>query len=116
MAADQPGERIAQFLEDQLFRPVRADDPDRHPPFKRADVEAARRRVAREREIVLGAPSASAMVLAFHEAAERSAATELEELLRTLGLPTFGAIRDELDKLAAELAVTAEPTPAGQIS
>lgn len=114
--AEEARQRIAEFLRQQLFAPVLAEDPNRHPPFRRTEVDDARRRVAEEREGIFGAPSAGAMLLAFHEATERSAATRLEDLLRDLGFPTFASVRDELDKLAAELAVSAEPAPGGQIS
>jgi hypothetical protein len=116
MVAEDTRQRIAAFLRQQLFAPILDGDPNLYPVFRRAEAEDARRQVTEERHAIFAAPSAGAMLLAYHEAVDRSAATGLEGRLDELRLPNFGSIRNELDKLAAELAVSAEPVPDGQIS
>src|SRR3546814_5377643 len=106
MAEAENRRRIAEFLEQQLFRPVLDDNPDDHAVFRRDGVEEVRRRVAVERDGITGARSSGTMLLAFREACERSKANGLEEHLETQHLPTFESVRGELDKLAAEIAVT----------
>lgn len=106
MAASEARHRISLFLEQQLFQPVHDEDPDRHPPFRRGDVEDVRRRVAYEWEHIQDATSAGGMLTAFREAAARSAVTGLDEKLSGLGMSNFAAIATELEKLAAELGVT----------
>src|SRR3546814_452435 len=49
MAEAENRRRIAEFLEQQLFRPVLDDNPDDHAVFRRDGVEEVRRRVAVER-------------------------------------------------------------------
>jgi hypothetical protein len=113
MSVNEPRQRILEFLEGQLFRPVLDEGSDRHPVFRRDQFKALRASVRREREGIHGATSANAMVLAFREAAQRSADTGLDARLRGFELPTFASIRDEFEKLAAALAVPGRPEPAG---
>src|SRR3546814_8905734 len=79
MAEAENRRRIAEFLEQQLFRPVLDDNPDDHAVFRRDGVEEVRRRVAVERDGITGARSSGTMLLAFREACERSKANGLEE-------------------------------------
>lgn len=53
--------------------------------------------VAKGRQGIRAAISAEAVVQGFHEAAQRSAETGLEEQLGALDLPTFASTRDELE-------------------
>src|SRR3546814_8334582 len=57
MAEAENRRRIAEFLEQQLFRPVLDDNPDDHAVFRRDGVEEVRRRVAVERDGITGARS-----------------------------------------------------------
>jgi hypothetical protein len=116
MAEAEAKQRIIQFLEQQLFLPVLDSNPAQYPQFRKADAEEAQRRVAAERAEIVGADSAGAVVLAFHQALKRSAKSQLEELLQRLDLPTFASVRDELDNLAAEFAVAPQRERSGQIS
>lgn len=106
-------QRVLEFLEQQLFGPVLDQKPDDYPPFRRDEVEEVRGIVRRERQAISNRPSANDVVLAFREAARRSAETGLEARLRGLDFPTFGELRDELEKLAAELGVPGQPGPPG---
>lgn len=108
---DETSQRILDFLDQQLFRPILRDNTDDHPPFERAEVEAVRGSMAREYDGIRSAASANAMLHGYREAARRSAENGLEARLRGLGLPTFAGVRDELEKLAAELGVPGEPEP-----
>jgi HAMP domain-containing protein len=105
-------QRILDLLEQQLFRPALDDNPDHHPPFRRDEIEAVRREIGRERDRLVGASSANAILLHLREAAHRSQATGLEARLEALGLPCFAAVRDEIEKLAAELGIPGRPEPA----
>lgn len=103
MAMLNAKQRVVDFLEQQLFQPVLDQNPDRYPPFRRAEIEEVQSSVAREREGIRAAISAEAAFRGFREATRRSAATGLEEKLRALELPTFESIASEFEKLAAEL-------------
>src|SRR3546814_14886980 len=116
MAEAENRRRIAEFLEQQLFRPVLDDNPDDHAVFRRDGVEEVRRRVAVERDGITGARSSGTMLLAFREACERSKANGLEEHLETQNLPTFESVKVHTDKLTPEPPVTPKPTPGSHTS
>lgn len=100
-------ERLLEFLEQQLFRPVLGTDPDGFPDFRRAEVEDVRREVAGEHEAIRSAESERALLDRMREAAARSAETGLEQRLHALGMPTFAGQMNELEKLSEELGVNA---------
>src|SRR3546814_12770998 len=95
MAEAENRRRIAEFLEQQLFRPVLDDNPDDHAVFRRAGVEEVRRRVAVERDGLTGARSSGTMLLAFREASERSKANGLEEHFEKENLDRMGVLLGE---------------------
>src|SRR3546814_14482568 len=98
MAEAENRRRIAEFLEQQLFRPVLDDNPDDHAVFRRDGVEEVRRRVAVERDGITGERSSGTMLLAFREACERSKANGLEGHIETKKPQTFEAVSGEPDK------------------
>lgn len=104
--ADEPADKLVDFLEEYLLRPAMAAVPEHYDPDQRElllEVQTTMR-------AKLGSYRACedvGQVMRLYRAEESSTAgRELQRRLRVLNLPTLAYVRPEFEALAAKLGTT----------
>jgi hypothetical protein len=105
MARQDARERLLALLERKAFDPVLRADPNRFPAAKRDKLRDVQRRTETEVDRFRHYGSARDVVVNFKRDLHSEPAEKVHRELRDLGLPTIEDVREEFERLAAELGV-----------
>jgi hypothetical protein len=105
MARADAREKLVAFLESKAFHPVVAADAVHYPADKRDDLLDVQEATLKEMDRFRGYGSAEEVVVNFRRDLNSEPARKVHRTLKSLGLPTVNDVREEFEKLAADLDV-----------
>jgi hypothetical protein len=106
MASRDAKEKLVRFLEQRAFEPVLHADPESYNGRERDRLHDAQRRTRTEIDRFRNYGSAQDVVTNFKRDLHSHAAEKVHRELKELRLPAIGDVREDFERLAADLGVS----------